>query len=197
MNTNQIIGSLSLLLLYIFMIYLEKTKQISNRYNLNLNLINGSIIVFIIAIVCTFIVNQSETRTELITLRFFHFYIVIFYTLYIFIFDQKYDIIYFILFILIKISIFLYKFECPLSYYEKKILNKKYMLGDNIIYHPFIELLFGQYNYMYVMLQNIITAYTFSAISYKIIDNTILWYILVTIVFIYFGYYNNVRLELM
>lgn len=193
MINNQIIGLFSLFIVYIFIIYLERTKQISNRYNLKLNLSNGLILVLFISVICTYIINRNEKRIDLILLRFIHFFIVIFYTLYIFIFDQKYDVIYFVLFIITKISIFLYKFECPLSYYEKRILDKNYKLGENPIYHPFIKLLLKEYNYIYIVLQNIITTYAFSTTSYKFV-NKHLWYILVSIVFIYFGYYNNARL---
>lgn len=58
-------------------------------------------------------------------------------SIYILIFPKKYDIYYSIYLALIFLHWNLLKNECLLSYIEKKLIDKKYVLGSNPYFHPY------------------------------------------------------------
>ena len=61
---------------------------------------------------------------------FLGFYIFIFRT-------NKYDIYYSVYFLLMVLHWIIFKNECILSYFEKKIIDKDYKLGDKPYYLPY------------------------------------------------------------
>ncbi len=63
-------------------------------------------------------------------IKSFHLFNDLFVALYIFLFPKKYDLIYVIYIFLISLHWVIFKNECIISYFEKKSLNKNYVLGS-------------------------------------------------------------------
>lgn len=61
----------------------------------------------------------------------------IFLSTYIFIFPEKYDLYYSIYLIIIVLHWLFLKNECIISYLEKKIIDKNYVLGSKPYFHPY------------------------------------------------------------
>ena len=72
----------------------------------------------------------------------------IFFSTYIFIFPKKYDIYYTIYLVLLNLHWILLKNECIISYIEKKIIDKNYVLGSDPYYHPYKSII---KNYYYII----------------------------------------------
>ena len=73
-------------------------------------------------------------------IKFIHTLNEFFFMFYVFIFkNNKYDIYYAIYFFFIFIHWLLLNNECILSYIEKKILDKDYILGNSPYSHPLME----------------------------------------------------------
>jgi hypothetical protein len=61
----------------------------------------------------------------------------LFVSTYVFIFNKKYDIYYIIYILLIITHWIILNNECVISYIEKKLINKDYILGDQPFEHPY------------------------------------------------------------
>jgi hypothetical protein len=75
--------------------------------------------------------------TLLKIIQLIHILNEIFLSTYVFIFPKIYDIYYTIFLIIIILHWIFLKNECILSYIEKKIIDKNYILGTNPYYHPY------------------------------------------------------------
>lgn len=74
-------------------------------------------------------------------LKIFHILNEIFLSTYVFFFNKKYDIYYVIYIQIIILHWICLKNECILSYLEKKLINKNYILGSRPYDHPYHQLL--------------------------------------------------------
>ena len=75
---------------------------------------------------------------------------------YIIIFNAQSDYVY-LLFVTIIISHwFVLKNECILSYWESKLLDPNYVMGEDPYRHIFIELIFGDYKIWYMVLLTVL-----------------------------------------
>jgi len=70
-------------------------------------------------------------------IKFIHILNEIFLSTYIFFFSPKYDIYYTIYLLIIILHWILLKNECILTYIEKKLIDKNYILGSKPYYHPY------------------------------------------------------------
>jgi hypothetical protein len=70
-------------------------------------------------------------------IKLLHILNEIFVSTYVFIFDKKYDKYFMTYLVLTMLHWLILKNECILSYIEKKILDKNYVLGSSPYYHPF------------------------------------------------------------
>lgn len=75
-------------------------------------------------------------------IRILHTFIYMCFSLYVFVFIKtEYDIVYLTLFILMILHWCLFRGDCILDYYEKKLLFPNYNLGDDIYNHIYLDLI--------------------------------------------------------
>ena len=123
-------------------------------------------------------------------IKLIHLLNEIFLSTYIFIFPKKYDIYYVIYVLLIKIHWILLKNECILSYIEKRLKNKDYVLGSKPYEHPFHSLLPKNFKYIFRLLKFI----NLLVIFIRNIKNK---YIVILIIFIvlFILYYTSIYMK--
>jgi hypothetical protein len=120
--------------------------------SLNKNFGDGLMIIATIGILLTiisyFVANFREpecvlTPVEfalLYLIRFLHYAFLLFGILYVFVFHFRYDFIYICFMIAVYMHWKLFKNECILSYWEKKLIDKSYKMGANPMAQPFINM---------------------------------------------------------
>ena len=111
---------------------------------------NGFIILMIPTTICTLVLllhdklNMIRFIPILWFIRWFHFYFLFFVCFYPLLFPKKYDLFYLFIILLLLIHWATFRGECILSYFEKKILNPEYKLGDDRTNHPYIDIIFNK-----------------------------------------------------
>jgi len=103
---------------------------------------------------------------------FFSFYLIIFYN------TKKYDITYSILLFIIFLHWKLFKGECLLSYFEKKLLNNNYKMGDDIYDHPFKKM----QNIYISILFNVLKFITLLIVFFRNLKNIYIFVMLLIII---------------
>lgn len=73
----------------------------------------------------------------ILLVRVIHWSIFLFNSFYVFLFDKEWDWIFLGLLLAVSIHWVWFKCECIVTYFEKKILDKEYSLGDRPFNHPF------------------------------------------------------------
>lgn len=123
----------------------------------------------------------------LLFIQIIHILNELFLSTYVFIFNKKYDI-YFMIYIFINILHWMFlKNECILSYIEKKIIDKNYILGTQPFNHPYRELLPQYVLYLFKI-------FKFINIFIVFIRNLDNMFIVITfILVIIFGIYNYIQ----
>lgn len=126
-------------------------------------------------------------------IRVIHLFINLCFSTYIIFFiTPKYDLIYIVLFILMMIHWNIFKGECILDYWEKKILDPTYMIGDNIYKHIYTEMIYSKFmqiSVIFIMLTLIIIIYRSPYIHYEIIK------FILSICIIFIVMYNEINMR--
>jgi len=107
-----------------------------------------------------------------IMLASFHFILDMVPFIYICFFSQKYDIFIVSIVFLQCLHWLLLKNECSLSYFEKKILNHNYKLGDDISFIPHENIFY--FNKKTIILMHFLQICIFVYILYKNINNVLI-----------------------
>ena len=142
-----------------------------NNYILTVFLI--SVLIYTIIVPIRIYTNNVPTNAfsdntivniKLWIIRVFHLTFVLFLALYIFFFTgKKYDILHVILTL---VMILHWKFlggECILDYYEKHLLNNKYIIGESLHEHIYVDLVYSKL----LFVSTILLMITFIIIAYR------------------------------
>jgi hypothetical protein len=112
-------------------------------------------------------------------LRILHILNDLFVSLYIFIFrTTKYDIYYLSYVMLIYVHWFIFNGECLLSYMEKKLLDIKYKMGDDIFYSPYRN----NFNKYFLLTIDYLKIFNLCVIFYRNIKDNIILLLLLLII---------------
>ncbi len=132
-------------------------------------------------------VNINYRIILLYIVMFIHILNELFLSTYIFIFKKKYDIYYMIFVFIIILHWMFFKYECTLSYIEKKLINSDYKLGTLPFVHPYRSLLSIYILYTLKTLKTI----NIIVIVLRNLDN--IFIIFTFILVIIFGIYNYIE----
>lgn len=102
-----------------------------------------------------------------------HFLADIFYFVYIIFFPKKYDIFIVLIFFAQCLHWIFLKNECSLSYYEKKLINPEYKLGENIKYVPHEDYLYNR-NKPFIISMHLFRVMVFIFIMCRNLDNNLI-----------------------
>lgn len=135
----------------------------------------------------------SKKPMQLFFIRWSHYTVLCFATLYPFIFSRRYDIYYIAFAILLFLSWKSFKGECPLSYYEKKYMDGSYEMGQDILSHPYVDIVVAdkkEQAWAVLGLQiNLVFIYVVIRYSLFNIANVHLRYFIIIIALVLFFYY--------
>lgn len=118
---------------------------------LNLSLGNGVIFVFLISFVTCLLLymsrkfNPFEKHGLLFLVRTLHYFTLYVMIFYIIIFNAQSDWVYLLFLTIIMSHWFVLKNECILSYWESKLVDPKYVMGEDPYRNIFIKLIVGDY----------------------------------------------------
>ncbi len=102
---------------------------------------------------------------------------------YIFIFSKKYDI-YFVFYLFCVMALkLIFNYECIWTYYDKKMIDPKYKLGDNPGYYPFRDL-YG--NNAIVNIVGLLILYSLGKIYLRNKNPNIKYLIIATLMMLFF-----------
>jgi hypothetical protein len=155
--------------------------------SLGLNIKGGFLFIVSFAIIFTILtyfrehkeIKKQEARlsiddkTKLYIIRVFHFSSTIFIMFFPYIFksDIKKNIIYLFYLTIVGLSWRIFK-ECPITMWEKQILDNNYVMGDSPVYEPYTTLLCNpkNHNEMFTIQKGIIVMYYVNLVlvSYRI-----------------------------
>ena len=123
------------------------------RYSLEFELGKGLLLCFVVATVAVLSfaavhvgddmkAREWKKNVILYLIRWIHYFTFFAGSFYIFIFTSAYDLWYVVYFVLLALHWKLFKNECILSYWEKKILRPDYKMGETPKEHPFMDMIF-------------------------------------------------------
>ncbi len=85
---------------------------------------------------------------------------------YVFIIPKKYDIFYALYILLLILLKFIFKYECLISYFDKKMINPSYELGSDPYHKPYKRVLYNDNVYL-ILLINFFMLLNFIAVAYR------------------------------
>lgn len=92
--------------------------------------------------------NPTIKKTILMVSYITHMLCEFFLCIYVFIMPTKYDIFYAFYILLLIVLKLIFRYECIINYFDKKLINKKYVLGSNPKYVPYKRKLYGDNPYL-------------------------------------------------
>jgi len=87
---------------------------------------------------------KTSTDILLLVIRYLHYNVLVVTCAYIFIFSPSSDVVFLMLYLILNIHWILFKGECCLTYFEKKLLDSNYEMGANPYKHIWLSILFGE-----------------------------------------------------
>jgi hypothetical protein len=175
-------------------------------FGLKMHPINAYFIVIILSIILTSISIYNENRDKqsihkekkdngyLFVLRLVHYIAIIIANIYLFIFNNAYDILYLIYCITFYFHWILMNFECFISYLEYCYYDENYKCGTAKIETIYLRKVFGKYTDILLILFGILSVTSVSMVLYRQeLIPMILKIISIQILFLYmmYIYYYN------
>lgn len=136
----------------------------------------------------------AKSPVSIFLLRWLHYTVLCFMTLYPFLFSKRFDFYYIIIAFNVFISWKIFRGECILSYLEKKYMNSNYNLGDDPMRNPYVDIVAGnkkEHTWIVIsILINVVFLWVIIRFSKKIITADIK-YLLIGIAVVFVIYYSN------
>jgi hypothetical protein len=128
--------------------------------------------------------NQEERRIYSILVQGFHYFLDICVCLYPYYFSSTYDIYFAIQSTITIFHWFFLKGECIVSYTEKKMLDKNYIIGSNINNYPYHKIFYNFNNKNYDFIKDFFWIITFILIIFYRKNNKYVKYLYILLFFI-------------
>jgi len=100
--------------------------------------------------------NLNLKNTYLMLSYVIHMLCEFFLCIYVFIIPKKYDIYYVLYITLLIILKLIFKYECIINYFDKKLIDPNYILGSNPKYVPYKRKLYNDNKYFIFMINCLI-----------------------------------------
>jgi hypothetical protein len=100
--------------------------------------------------------NLNFKNTYLMISYVIHMLCEFFLCIYVFIIPKKYDIYYVLYITLLIILKLIFKYECIINYFDKKLIDPNYILGSNPKYVPYKRKLYNDNKYFIFMINCLI-----------------------------------------
>ena len=170
--------------------------------SLNLSFVNGSLLMFAASALVTLVIykaKQIDVREAkdiaLLGIRYLHYCVLVFTNFYVFLYSPTNDIIYLVLMGLLNAHWLLYKGECCLTYYEKRLIDRDYILGSEPYRHVWLSILFGKYLNVFMVFMTLLNFVNASIVIRRYFVNKLIQYLIIFSLFTTNLYFNISRLS--
>ena len=204
-HRNNVIGPQKTVLLLMFTIALV-IVIVSNHVQiptLGLSIRTGILLVSFMSILICFLMylrhnlDMFEKHGLLFLIRSTHYFTLLIMVMYVFVFSPESDIIYLVFVAIIMCHWFLIKNECILTYLESKMIDPKYVMGEDPYRNTFIKLIAGEHTVWFTIVLTLAMFLNAGIVIMRLPQIPFVLRIMATLlIFIHQLYNNTLRLDL-